>query len=198
MYFKKMDVQINSEIGECQTCGNVNPETIFNIVEARVVDEFGNYTDVRKVSPDKWEELCKVNRQQEAASPDQYAQPVNLRIPGWFKQVGIYWVRDFLSKLSNRQYAALTLLVSPLLAFILSYIIRYIADPTSNVYIFRENENIPIYIFMSLIVALFLGLIVSAEEIYRDRKILKRESFLNLSRSSYLLSKVMILMVISS
>jgi len=60
------------------------------------------------------------------------------------------------------------------------------------------NENIPIYIFMALIVALFLGLTVSAEEIFRDRKILKREGFLNLSRSSYLISKIAILFLISA
>jgi hypothetical protein len=51
---------------------------------------------------------------------------------------------------------------------------------------------------MSLIVALFLGLILSGEEIFRDRKILKREKFLNLSRSSYLISKIFILFVISA
>jgi hypothetical protein len=51
---------------------------------------------------------------------------------------------------------------------------------------------------MALIVALFLGLTVSAEEIFRDRKILKRERFLNLSRSSYLVSKVIILFSISA
>jgi hypothetical protein len=51
---------------------------------------------------------------------------------------------------------------------------------------------------MSLIVALFLGLTISAEEIFRDRKILKREHFLNLSRHSYLLSKVAILITIST
>jgi len=198
MYFKRMDLQINSEIGECQTCGNVNPELIFNIIEARVVDEFGNYTEVRKVIPEKWEELFKNDRMHEAIPEEEASPPANLRIPGWFRQFSIFWIRDFLSKLSNRQYAALTLLVAPLLGLILSYIIRYIADPTSKVYIFRENENIPIYIFMSLIVALFLGLIVSAEEIFRDRKILKRESFLNLSRSGYLLSKVVILMLISA
>jgi len=39
---------------------------------------------------------------------------------------------------------------------------------------------------MSIIVALFIGLTVSAEEIFRDRKILEREKFLNLSRLSYL------------
>lgn len=51
---------------------------------------------------------------------------------------------------------------------------------------------------MSLIVALFLGLTISAEEIFRDRKILKREHFLNLSRTSYLLSKIAILIFISA
>jgi hypothetical protein len=51
---------------------------------------------------------------------------------------------------------------------------------------------------MCTIVALFVGLIVSAEEIYKDRKILKRESFLNLSRSSYLSSKITILFIISA
>jgi len=198
MYFKKMDQQINADIGECQICGNVNPELIFNIIEARVVDEFGNPTDVRKVPPETWEDLYRKNNPDESSPPGINQPPTNLRIPGWFRQFRIYLIRDFLSKVSNRQYAILTLLVSPFLGLILSYIIRYIADPTSKEYIFRENENIPIYIFMSLIVALFLGLIVSAEEIFRDRKMLKRESFLNLSRSGYLLSKVVILMLISA
>ena len=92
----------------------------------------------------------------------------------------------------------LTLLEAPVLGFILSFIIRYIPDPDSSVYLFSENENIPIYIFMSIIVALFLGLTISAEEIFRDRKILKRERFLNLSRTSYLFAKITILIFISA
>ena len=122
----------------------------------------------------------------------------NLQRPGMFRQFQIYFSRDIKSKISNRQYVILTLLEAPILGFILSFIIRYIPDPDSNIYIFSENENIPIYIFMSLIVALFLGLTISAEEIFRDRKILKREHFLNLSRHSYLLSKIAILILISA
>ncbi len=198
MYFKKLDAQINSEVGECPTCGNVNPELIFNIIEARVVDEFGNYTDERKVSPEKWEDYYEDQIKPEHIERVEDSPPKTLNIPDWLKQFRIYTSRDFFSKISNTQYIALNLLEAPLLAFILSYIIRYIADPSSNKYIFRENENIPIYIFMSLIVALFLGLTVSAEEIFRDRKILKREGFLNLSRSSYLASKILILFSISA
>ena len=198
MYFKKLDAQINSEVGECPTCGNVNPELIFNIIEARVVDEFGNYTDSRKVEPVKWEENFNKNIEPERVEKTTESPPKSLNIPNWFNQLKIYFQRDFFSKISNTQYIALTFLEAPLLGLILSYIIRYIADPNSNTYIFRENENIPIYIFMSLIVALFLGFMVSAEEIFRDRKILKRESFLNLSRSSYLISKILILFSISA
>ena len=198
MYFKRLDAQINSEVGECSTCGNVNPELIFNIIEAKVVDEFGNYTDARKVTPQQWDEHYRHLVHYKELPSVEGSPPKNLRIPSWFNQVRIYFVRDFLSKISNRQYIALSLLEAPILGFILSYIIRYLEDPNSNIYIFRVNENIPVYIFMSLIVALFLGLTVSAEEIFRDRKILKREGFLNLSRSSYLVSKVAILFLISA
>jgi len=198
MYFKRVDAQINSDVGECPDCGNVNPELIFNIIEARVVDEFGRYTDNRKISPPQWEELYRKNFVIEAQDVIQDKPPKTLNIPNWFKQLRIYTLRDFFSKISNRQYLLLTMLEAPALAFILAYVIRYIADPMSNTYIFRENENIPIFIFMSLIVALFLGLIVSAEEIFRDRKILKREAFLNLSKSSYLVSKILILIAISA
>ncbi|MBN1131766.1 MAG: ATP-binding cassette domain-containing protein [Bacteroidales bacterium] len=198
MHFKKVDNQVNADVGECPVCGNVNPELIFNIIEARQVDEFGNYTDQRKMSPKKWEEVYRETKSQEQPEPTDEAPPVNLNIPGWFSQLANYFRRDFKSKMNNRQYVLLNLLVSPVLAFILSYIIRYIADPTSRSYIFRENENIPIYIFMALIVALFLGLIISAEEIFRDRKILKREKFLNLSRSSYLIAKIFTLVIISA
>jgi ABC transport system ATP-binding/permease protein len=198
IYFKTLDVQINSDQGECPSCGNVNPETIFNIIETQVVDEFGQYTEKRKVKPHEWSNTF-YSKHPLVHVPEVKEPPhKNLRRPGRLRQFLIYLSRDFKSKVSNTQYVALTLLEAPILGFILSFIIRYIPDPDSDVYIFSENENIPIYIFMSLIVALFLGLTISAEEIFRDRKILKREHFLNLSRSSYLYSKVAILIGISA
>jgi hypothetical protein len=49
-----------------------------------------------------------------------------------------------------------------------------------------------------VIIAIFMGLTISAEEIIKDRKILRREAFLNLSWSSYLLSKVSVQFLISA
>jgi ABC-type multidrug transport system ATPase subunit/ABC-type multidrug transport system permease subunit len=198
IHFKTLDAQIESSVGECPTCGNINPETIFNIIETEVVDEFGRYTGNRKMSPTDWSGEFK--RLYPPEEPDEVKDPPpsNLSVPSRFKQFRLFTWRDILSKISNRQYVILTLLEAPVLGFMLSYIIKYIADPSSKTYIFRENENIPIYIFMSLIVALFLGLITSAEEIFKDRIILKRERFLHLNRSSYLLAKIAVLISISA
>jgi hypothetical protein len=90
------------------------------------------------------------------------------------------------------------LLEAPLLAIILAFIIKYKSAPGGASYVFRFNENIPAFMLMSIIVALFMGLTVSAEEIIRDRKILRRESFLNLSWNSYLTSKLGILFTLSA
>ena len=198
IYFKTLDAQINSGVGECPSCGNVNTDSIFNIIETHIVDEFGKYTEKRKVKPKEW---AYIFRQKYPVADVREVKEIpysNLQRPGRLRQFGIYFIRDIKSKLANTQYINLTLLEAPILGLILSFIIRYIPDPDSTVYIFSENENIPIYIFMSLIVALFLGLTVSAEEIFRDRKILKREHFLNLSRTSYLTSKITILFLISA
>ena len=50
---------------------------------------------------------------------------------------------------------------------------------------------------MAVIVVTFMGLSISAEEIIKDRTILKREHFLRLSRSSYLTSKMIYLLFVS-
>ncbi len=198
IYFKQLDAQINSDQGECPTCGNLNPEQIFNIIDANVIDEYGNYTNKRKVEAEDWYKLFEKTHSLPSVKTVETSPPKSLNIPSWFNQFKIYTLRDFFAKISNTQYIALNLLEAPFLGFILAYLIRYIADPTSNFYIFRENENIPPYIFMGIVVALFFGLIISAEEIFKDSKILKRESFLNLSRSSYLSSKILLLFTISA
>lgn len=198
IYFKELDNQINSHIGECPSCGNVNPETIFSIIESRIVDEYGQPTVNRKVTPIEWYAHFKDKISLKKITGVFDKLPESFKKPNWLNQYKIFFARDFFSKISNRQYLLLNLLEAPLLGFLLAFVIRYIEDPTSDVYIFRNNDNIMPYIFMCTIVALFLGLIVSAEEIFKDRKILKRESFLNLSRSSYLCSKIGILFILSA
>ena len=199
VYFKSIINLINSQQGECPECGNVNPEQIFNIIETKVINEYGNFTTERKVSPSEWNRLY-LERASVSKVNTSLEKPVSsLNIPNKLKQVHLFGMRDVLSKISNKQYLVINLLEAPVLALILAYIVRFNnTDSFTFGYLFGKNINIPAYLFMSVIVAIFMGLTVSAEEIIRDRKILKRESFLNLSRSSYLLSKISILFLISA
>jgi len=197
-YFKKATHQVDSNRGQCETCGNVNPEQIFNIIESKVVDEYGQPTSKRKVTPPQWHEMYQKRFKTSKIEDVKETPPSTLRIPGKLKQAVIFTTRDFLAKLSNKQYLLINLLEAPLLAIILTFIVKYKSAPGGKEYIFRFNDNFPAFLLMSIIVALFMGLTVSAEEIIRDRKILKRESFLNLSWNSYLISKLNILFLLSA
>jgi ABC transport system ATP-binding/permease protein len=197
-YFKKATHQVDSNRGQCELCGNVNPEQIFNIIEAKVVDEYGQPTAKRKVTPPQWYEMYKGQFAIPHLEVEMELPPQNLSIPGKIKQTTIFAIRDLLSKISNRQYLLINLLEAPLLAMILAFIIRYKSAPDKTHYVFRFNDNFPAFLLMGIIVALFMGLTVSAEEIIRDRKILRREAFLNLSWNSYILSKIGILFLLSA
>jgi ABC-type multidrug transport system ATPase subunit len=197
-YFKKSTHQVDSNRGQCETCGNVNPEQIFNIIEAKVVDEYGQPTSKRKVTPPQWHELYKERFRIPQVEDIREEPPHSLSLPNRLKQTLIFATRDTLAKLSNKQYLLINLLEAPLLALILAFIIKYKSAPGGKEYVFRFNDNLPAYLLMSIIVALFMGLTVSAEEIIRDRKILRRESFLNLSWNSYLMSKLGILFILSA
>jgi len=201
IYFKSSIQHANWNESECPVCGNVNPEQIFNIVETKVLDEYGNFTNNRKISPKEWEEKfenSEIKQQQVKPKPSNELPEIHFKIPNKLRQFLIFSTRDILSKLSNTQYLFINFVESPLLAFILSYIVKYYNINSEYGYTLASNSNLPVYIFMAVIVALFIGLTVSAEEIFKDRKILKREAFLNLSWNSYLLSKVGVLFILSA
>jgi ABC-type multidrug transport system ATPase subunit len=207
VYFKKMANYVNPEERECYVCGNVKSEQVLRIVEARMVNPYGKLIRKRKVLPEEWYRYYlenfeskfqwKVKRKLDRKEP----LPDNLyNIPNRRRQFWIYTLRDGLSKLKDRQYMLINILEAPVLALILSFFTKYLAgsggDPSA--YVFSENVNIPAYLFMAVVVSLFIGLNVSAEEIIKDRKLLQRESFLNLSRFSFLNSKILILFAISA
>jgi ABC transport system ATP-binding/permease protein len=202
VYFKTKSNHANASEDQCPKCGNINPDQVLQIIEAKIVNEYGKLSRTRKTSPKEWADLFKSTRGlpphenlvKEKLPDNQYS------IPGLLKQVRIFFTRDVLSKLTNTQYILITLLEAPLLGVIMSFFTKYFSgnseDPAA--YVFRNNENLPAYLLMSVIVFLFLGLTISSEEIIKDRKIVERESFLNLNRGSYLNSKILIMFAISA
>ncbi|MDA1119397.1 MAG: ATP-binding cassette domain-containing protein [Bacteroidetes bacterium] len=197
VYFKTMNTQVNAAESECRTCGNVIAEQILQIIEAKEIDEQGMPTNERKVKPEQWFSrykehiLPKLKRVKwQTALP-----PSNFNIPNLLEQFIIFSRRNLFSKTTNTQYILLNLLEPPVLALILAYFSKY---SLSDDYVFADNKNLTVYLFMSVVVSLFLGMSISAEEIFKDRKIMVRESFLNLSRLSYLNSKIAFLFVLSA
>ena len=197
VYFKTETSQANAAESECPNCGNIETESILHIVEVKVIDNAGFAGKDRQVSPKDW-----YDKYRKKMMPALKEQPLkttlpqsNFRIPEKWEQTKTFIKRNITRKRADKQYMAINLLEVPLLAFILGFISKY---SEQGVYSFGANKNYPVFLFMAIIVALFVGLTVSAEEIFRDRKILEREKFLNISRSSYLLSKITFLFFLSA
>ena len=202
VYFKKKAHYVNPEERECYTCGTVKPEQPLRIIESRMVDPSGKLIRRRKVSPQEWNEMYKnefeANFDWTSKSIDQKERlPKHLySIPGRRSQFATFMLRDALKKLKDSQYVLINLLEVPVLALLLALATKYIAD--DGTYSLYDNTNLPTYLLMSVVVALFVGLNLSAEEIFKDRKLLLREKFLNLSRSSYLNAKIFNLFAIAA
>lgn len=197
VYFKTETSQANAAESECPNCGNVETDNILHIIEVKVIDNAGYPGKERQISPKEWydkykKKMMPVFAQQPLKSS---IPPSNFRVPDKVVQLKTFIHRNITRKLADRQYMIINLLEAPLLAFILGYISKY---SENGIYSFANNKNYPVFLFMSVIVALFIGLTVSAEEIFRDRKILEREKFLDLSRYSYLLSKINFLFSLSA
>jgi ABC-type multidrug transport system ATPase subunit len=201
-YFKSKVQHADWNESECPQCGNVNPEQVFNIVETSVLDEYGKITHTRKISPLQWSDYFR-EKYKETDQPSAVREDlpeISFKTPSRSRQFVIFLKRDILKKISDKQYMVINLLEAPLLAFLLAFIVKYYSVSVTNTfeYTLADNSNLPVYIFMSVIVAIFMGLSVSAEEIIKDRKILKREAFLHLSWSGYLLSKVAVQLLLSA
>lgn len=197
-YFKNITQHINAEENECIWCGNINPEQILEIIETVKLDASGYETHERVISPVEWYRmyLQNIDRHVKLNLLNKPLPRSFFKIPDKLKQFYYFLVRNLKCKITDTQYLLINIFEAPLLAFILSFFSKYYAN--ENIYRFGENDNIPAFIFMSVVVALFLGMMVSAEEIIGDAKQLKRESFLGLSRGSYIHSKIVYLFSISA
>ncbi len=197
VYFKTETSQANAAESECPNCGNVNTEDILHIIEVKVIDNSGYAGKERQINPEEWYEKYKKKMMPLLSNkPERSSLPLsNFRVPKKLSQIQIFIKRTLLRKLADKQYVILNLLEAPFLAFILGYLSKYTLN---GEYIFSENISYPVFLFMAVVVALFLGLMVSAEEIFKDRKILEREKFLNISRLSYMISKLSFLFVLSA
>ena len=195
-YFKEAANYADAETSACPTCGNVNPEIVLNIIDEKALNSSGELSDDRKTTPQEWHELY-VKEQQKKGLGQVKVSPVpasDQKKPGALKQFFIFLRRTIHTKVTNTQYMAIALLQAPLLALVCGYLTRF-APPEG--YSVMNNKNLVSYFFMAVIVATFTGMSGSAEEIIKDRALLKRERFLHLSYGSYIWSKIVFMAALS-
>ncbi len=113
-----------------------------------------------------------------------------LKIPNLEVQLLIFSIRNFKCKFSRVNNIIKSLLIGPVIALLVSGLLRISGQ---GEYTLLTNPNIPLYQFISVVVAVFLGLIASVDEIIHERDILEKEEYLEFSRFSYLNSKILYL-----
>src|SRR5881394_892152 len=206
--------QFGAELGACPSCGTTRPEFIFDVLETPLRDlsgdviyeenSRGHLVAARRYSPEFWrdkyeafrliQDVKQVSLRKEAPSALPAAPVQKKRLPfRWHDE----WIqfrtvlrRAFVSKLRNRANLVITIGVSPVLALLIATILRY---SESGTYDFASAYHIPTFLFLGLIVAMFLGLTNSADDIIRDRPVLQRERNVNVRLSYYVVSKTLTL-----
>ena len=194
-------------------CPDFNqPEFIFDVLETPLrdlsgdiiyeEDPRGHSAPARRFAPDFWRDRYQTHLIFSEAhasvlkpgDPGSHPRP---QLPPAIDRTGarnggarlkVMIRRAFLSKFRNRGNLATTLLEAPLLATLIATVLRYSEDGT---YTFAAAFHVPTYLFLSLVVAMFLGLTNSADEIIRDRVLLQRERNYNKNIPGYLLGKVL-------
>ncbi|NWK57016.1 ATP-binding cassette domain-containing protein [Verrucomicrobiaceae bacterium N1E253] len=108
-------------------------------------------------------------------SDDQMAVPSRSskqRWIEWFRLFRTHLLRSLLSKFRNRGTIYSILLEAPLLALLIGITLR--SSPEGQ-YDFHTSLHLPVYLFLSATIAMFLGLTNSATEILRDSPVMRRE-----------------------
>ncbi|MBN1952260.1 MAG: ATP-binding cassette domain-containing protein [Bacteroidales bacterium] len=118
-----------------------------------------------------------------------------LRPPTLDRQYIIFSLRNFKTKLSRTRELLLTLFSAPLLALFFALTMR---GDSSAGYSFSMNPNIPVFFFLSFLFAVFFGLVLSAKEIFRERRIIQKQTYLNISKFSYINSKITYLFILAA
>ncbi len=81
-------------------------------------------------------------------------------------------------------------MLPPLLGLGVGAILRYAPNEDYN---FFSNQHVPTFLFLFVLIAVFLGITNSIEEIIKDQKIILREKMLNISKLNFYNSKIITL-----
>lgn len=201
LHFKKLSNKVDQDQSACISCGNIKPEQIFEILEECKVDEFGQKTSTRKVSPYEWNTYYnhKVKKLKTNIEKTNIPVPEHL-LTNVFTQFTTFIVRNTLAKLRNTEFIFLSLALPPVLAVIISLFLKYSIplEHAESGYSLYLNPNLAPFFLMCILASLFFGLIHSCNDIHKDRQLIVREQYIGLSIKSFYNSKIGFLILLSA
>jgi ABC transport system ATP-binding/permease protein len=174
-----------------QETRDVDPSQLLDMVNYKLPDREDNVWK-RVKEPKEWHDLYL--REQVLKSngkiPKSLLPARMLKIPNLEVQLLIFSIRNFKCKFSRVGDILQALVTGPAVALLISLAFRI---KVGGEYLFSMNDNIPLYQFLSVVVAIFLGLVLSAGEILKEKNMLEKEEYLEFSRFSYINSKILYL-----
>ena len=191
-----------AEMVECPVCKNVEPDLLLETLEEPLRDIDGVPLSQRKYAPMYWKEKFLDYRSSVHRLTIEDSERISLPPPRalspsekWAQFTSLL-KRNFTNKFRDRSNLIITFLEAPVLALAVSFILRHAAGLGVE-YSFFQNDNVLVFIFLSVIISTFLAITNSIDEIIKDAAILLRERMLNIGNVSYYASKFITLVAFS-
>jgi ABC-type multidrug transport system ATPase subunit len=196
-YFNQNSNNVLQIHEQCSFCGSVKPEIINQIIHQKTIDEKGEQTTKRKITPREWHKLYK----------DQIEPKIILKeckkvlplhsgaIPTVSQQYFVHITQKLLSQKTKILNNLLELGIFTVCSIILAFLFR--SDWSSD-YLAGNNPNLHIFIIFSITLMLISGVIVAENENHKEKKQLAHDLKKNLSFFSYLNAQISWLIIISA
>lgn len=170
-----------------QSTAQYGAEFVFDVMETPMwLPGVSVRGSTRRFPPEFWQERFvghtvydEVSHHTPGEDPQERVHPVEAIPPPQRRRLRaiaslahVHLQRSFLSKFRTKGTLYSILLEAPLLAGLIAYTLR--ASPGTG-YEFGTALHIPIFLFLSVTIAMFLGLTNSATEILNDAPVLRRE-----------------------
>ncbi|HEX3010404.1 MAG TPA: ABC transporter permease, partial [Bacteroidales bacterium] len=180
----------------CPFCGNVNTDQLYQIIHAKVLDNNGRITHVRKISPEEWYAIYK--KKIEENEPKHESRKIipsyASSIPNVNVQFSAYLKKSLQSFFANPYKHFLILIAGWIIGFLISGLLRY--DWTSN-FTFSGHEYLPLLFFLNTVICFVTGTIWGLNSTLKDKLHLAFDHFKNYNFFSFLNVKYIFLTITS-
>ena len=214
-YFQEACAELGIAHPGMQAAVPLGADFVFDVMETplSVIGGGFNTGAARRFPPAFWQERFESVALMRSLQPDPGPAPVSRlsdvgavaglpvplkperRLRRMMAVFATHFLRSLLSKVRNRGTIYSMSIEAPVLAALIAVTLR--SSPTGE-YAFGTALHIPAYLFLSVTVAMFLGLTNSATEILRDRPVLRRERNCQQSAMSYVAAKFVALGLVAA